>query len=171
MADDTRDGRSEEYSYGSEDANARRGERAEADRQIVPPHIEVEAAHPKTVREREEEKLRRLAELEEEQRRKKEEEERQKELKLRRKKRRLITPGVVLVVGAIASITMFIMKFSNRKMLTWLLIILIIAWIAGSLIQYMFERFAIENDEVSDEGEVINKGLVETEEVKAEDNG
>ena len=146
-------------------------ESAEANRQIASPVIEVEVNRPKTAKEREEEKQKRLAELEEERRRQREEEERQKELDRRRKKRRLITPGVVLVVGAIASITMFFMDFSNRRMLTWLLVILLVSWLAGSLIQYMFERFAAENEIIPDEGEVINKGLAQSDEVKAEENG
>ena len=150
----------------------RAGENAEAQRDIPTPHMEVEVDRPLTAKEREEEKLRRIAELEEEQRRKDEEEKRQKELRQRRIKRKLITPGVVLVVGAISSITMFCMKFSNRRMLIWLLVILLISWMIGGLVQYMFERFAEENEKkVSDEGEVINKGLAHTDDVKAEDNG
>ena len=65
-------------------------ENAEADRDNVPPHIEVEESKPKTAKEREAEKLRRIAELEEEKLRQKEEDERKKELYRRRKKRRLI---------------------------------------------------------------------------------
>ncbi len=151
--------------------SARANENLEAQRDIPAAHIEVEVSRPKTAKEREEEKLRRIAEAEEEQRRQKEEEKHRRELALRRAKRKLITPGVVLAVGAIASITMFFMGFENRRMLTWLLVILLISWICGSLIQYMFERFASENENVSDEGEVINKGVAPTEEVKAEDNG
>ena len=78
----------------------------------------------------------------------------------------------MLIVGAIASITMFLMKFENRRMLIWLLVILLVSWMIGSLIQYMFERFAAENETiVSDEGEVINRGLANSEDVKAEENG
>lgn len=134
--------------------------------------VSEQPARPRTAKEREAERQRQIAELEEERRKKKEEEERQKELRRRRDKRKLITPGVVLAIGAIASITMFFMRFDNRKMLTWLLIILLIAWIMGSLIQYMFERFAEQNEQtVSDEGEVINKGTVNSEEVEAQSNG
>ena len=57
-------------------------------------------------------------------------------------------------------------------MLIWLLVILLIAWIAGSLIQYMFEKFAYDNEhEMAEEGEVINKGLAPSDDVKAEENG
>jgi len=155
-----------------DDASLRANENTEADREIPSPQIEVEERRPKTAKEREEEKLRLKAELEEEMRRRKEEEAYQNELRLRRKKRRLITPGVVLGVGAIASVTMFLMGFENRRMLIWLLSIILVSWICGSLIQYMFERFASENEEVvSDEGEVINKGQAPAEDVKAEDNG
>ena len=161
----------DERGNGSDAERSRREENAEANRDFSAPHMEVDVSRPKTAKEREEEKLRRIAELEEEARRQKEEEERQKELKRRRLKRKLITPGVVLAVGLIASVTMFLRKFENRRMLIWLLVILIVSWIAGSLIQYMFERFAAENEIISDEGEVISKGMAPAEEVKAEENG
>ena len=127
--------------------------------------IVEETNRPKTAKEREEERARRLAELEEEQNRKREEAKRQKELKERRMKRKLITPGVMLTVGLACSITMYLKHFENLRMLKWLLIILIVAGIVGRLVQYMFERFAKQNDEmISDEGEVINKGLATNEE-------
>jgi len=146
-------------------AEERLDERNEAER--FEPVNNEDADRPKTPAEREAEKQRRLAELEEEERRKKEEEKRQKELALRRDKRKLITPGVVLVIGAIASITMFLMRFETGRMLRWLLVILLAAWFAGSLIQFMFEQFARQNEaSVSDEGEVINKGVVGSEGVE-----
>ncbi|MBO4900737.1 MAG: hypothetical protein J5509_10665 [Lachnospiraceae bacterium] len=172
MADDTRDDRIQGESGGRADDRDRAGENAEANRDNSQTHIEVDVSRPKTAKEREEEKLLRIAELEEEKRRQKEEEKRRQELYRRRRKRRLITPGFVLVVGAIASITMFLMKFENKRMLIWLLVILLVSWMIGSLIQYMFERFAAENEtNVSDEGEVINRGLANSEDVKAEENG
>ena len=109
MADDAFDER------GSAAERDRREENAEANREIPAPHMEVDVSRPKTAKEREEEKLRRIAELEEEAHRQKEEEERQKELKRRRLKRKLITPGVVLAVGLIASVTMFLRKFENKR--------------------------------------------------------
>lgn len=132
--------------------------------------VEVtEPPRPKTAKEREEEKARQIAELEEEQRLKREEEKRQKELALRRIKRRLITPGVMLSVGLITSVTMFLMHFETLRMLKWLLGILVVSCIIGRLIQYMFERFAMQNDDaVSDEGEVINKGAVTSNEEASE---
>lgn len=136
------------------------------------PHIE-ESPRPKTAKEREAERQRKLEELEEERRKKKEEEERQKELERRRIKRKLITPGVVLVVCAISSITMFLMRFETGRMLKWQLCILMVSWLVGSLIQYMFEQFAIQNEQtvLSDEGEVINKGTINPEEVGDEAHG
>ncbi len=152
---------------------SRAGENAQADRMSAMAMPDADAPNrPKTARELEEEKRRRAAELEEERKRQREEKKRQNELKNRRMKRKLITPGVVLVVGLVASITMFLKKFENQRMLTWLLIILLAAWLVGSLIQYMFERFAYENEhEMAEEGEVINKGSAPADDVKAEENG
>lgn len=148
---------------------SRAGEDFEADRDLQPAATEP-PKKPKTAKELEEEKNRLAAELYEEEQRKKEEKRRQKELEFKRYKRKLITPGVVLVTGAIASITMFLMKFSNRRMLTWLLVILFVSWIVGGLIHYMFDKFAEENENaISEEGEVINKGMVHSEEVRAEE--
>ncbi|MBQ8946151.1 MAG: hypothetical protein IJ058_04975 [Lachnospiraceae bacterium] len=158
---------------GSGAAMNRVGENMQAERSGDPAASEPEQPkRPKTAKELEEEKNRKAAEIEEERRRKREEKKRQNELKNRRMKRKLITPGVVLVVGAIASITMFLKEFENSRMLIWLLVILLIAWIAGSLIQYMFEKFAYDNEhEMAEEGEVINKGLAPSDDVKAEENG
>lgn len=134
--------------------------------------IEIEISKPKTAKEREAEKARQLAELEEERKRKKEEAKRQKELANRRVKRRLITPGVMLSIGLIVAVTMYLKHFETNRMLAWLLVILIISCIVGRLIQYMFERFAKQNDEiVSDEGEVIHKGSVSNDDVNGEANG
>lgn len=165
MADDY----SDDYMGGS--ANRRGFEDSQATRPIEQPVLE-EPARPKTPREKEEERLRRQAELEEEARRKREEEERLRELELRRNKRKLITPGVMLGFGAISSIVMFFSGFDNRSMLIWLLVILLMAWVFGGLIQYMFEKFAYDNEHiVSEEGEVINKGTVVSDDAKAEENG
>lgn len=172
MPDDLRDDGYPDGSGGRSEERDRVGENAQADRDNAHPHMEVDVSRPLTAKEREAEKLRRMAELEEEKRRQKEEDDRKKELNRRRKKRRLITPGIVLTVGAIASITMFLMKFENKRMLIWLLVILLVSWMIGSLIQYMFERFAAENEkDIPDEGEVINRGLAPSEEVKAEEDG
>ena len=73
--------RLDEYNDNPQGANdsgsARANENLEAQREIPAAHIEVEASKPKTAKEREEEKLRRIAEAEEEQRRQKEEEKHQ----------------------------------------------------------------------------------------------
>jgi len=152
-------------------ADVRADEREEAERSEAP-KIEIEAPKPKTAKEREAERQRLLQEAEEEQRRKNEEKKRQKELEQRRRKRKLITPAVVLAVGAVASITMFICKFETTRSLKILLAVLVISWIVGSLIQFMFELFAKQNEEeVSDEGEVINKGLINNDDTDGEVNG
>lgn len=133
-------------------------------------NIEIEIPAQKTKKEREEEKARRLAEIEEEQRRKKEEEQRQKEYKQRKFKRKLITPFIMLFVGAISSITMYFRHFENARMLIWLLVILLVSSIVGRLIQFMFDEFARKNEEalLSEEGEVITKGMVSEEETDGE---
>ncbi len=137
----------------------------EASRAAYVPPVADPNNRPLTAKELEEEKNRRAQELYEEEQRHKEEKRRQKELEFKRYKRKLITPGVVLVVGAIASITMFSMRFDTKRMLIWLLVVLFAAWIVGGLIHYMFDKFAEENENVvSEEGEVINKGMIPPEE-------
>lgn len=148
-------------------------ERDTLDELDAAPEVTVEQPpRPKTAKEREEEQARLLAELEEERRQQREKKKREKELEERRYKRKLISPGVVLTICLISAVTMFLMHFENDRMLKCLLVILIISWIVGSLVQYMFERFAKQNDEaVSDEGEVINKGSVNDEEVDRNAHG
>ena len=166
MADEFSDDYRNDRSAGGRDF-----EDSEAARSVGQPVIE-EPKRPKTPKEREEERQRRQAELEEEARLKREEKERLQELENRRIKRKLITPGVVLGVGAIASVVMFFSQFDNKSMLLWLLVILLAAWLIGSLIQYMFEKFAYDNEHiVSEEGEVINKGTVISDDARAEENG
>ncbi len=154
-----------EAGLSSEQASGRMNEDMEASRAVYVPPVADPNNRPLTAKELEEEKNRRAQELYEEEQRHKEEKRRQKELEFKRYKRKLITPGVVLVAGAIASITMFLMKFDNKRMLIWLFIILFMAWIIGGLIHYMFDKFAEENEKVvSEEGEVINKGIIPPDE-------
>jgi cation transport ATPase len=153
-----------EEGLSSEQASGRWSEDMEASRAAHVPPVE-EPKRPLSAKELEEEKNRKALELYEEEQRHREEKKRQKELEFKRYKRKLITPGVVLVVGAIASITMFSMRFDTKRMLIWLLVVLFAAWIVGGLIHYMFDKFAEENENVvSEEGEVINKGMIPPEE-------
>lgn len=152
-------------------ADLRADEREAAERSDAV-NIEIEKPRPRTAKEREAERQRLIQELEEDKRRQREERKRQNELRQRRNKRKLITPGVVLAICAIASITMFAMKFETTRSLKLLLIILIVAWIAGSLIQFMFELFAKQNEEkVLDEGEVIHKGMAPSSDTNGDVNG
>ncbi len=84
------------------------------------------------------------------------------ERKLRAKKRRLIPPFVMLLAGAITSITMRILHYDMKSMLIILLCVLIGFYIAGSVIKWMLDRFERQIEEAGmEEGEVIEKELAE----------
>ena len=86
------------------------------------------------------------------------EEREAKERELRAKKRRLIPPFVMLSAGAVISITMRILHYDTKTMLIILLCVLVGFYIAGSVIQYMLDRFEKQIEEASmEEGEVIEK--------------
>jgi divalent metal cation (Fe/Co/Zn/Cd) transporter len=87
---------------------------------------------------------------------KKEAERRQKAYEAAKQKRKLIPPGVMLTGGAIASITMVIRRFELKDIIVVLVIVLVLFYIAGGLIRYMFDRFAEEIKEREDE-KVIEK--------------
>lgn len=87
---------------------------------------------------------------------KKEAERRQKAYEAAKLKRKLIPPGVMLLGGAIASITMYIRKFELTDLIVVLVIVLVLFYIAGGLIKYMFDRFADEIREQEEE-KVIEK--------------
>ena len=90
------------------------------------------------------------------------EEREEKERELRAKKRRLIPPFVMLLAGAITSITMRILHYEMQNMLIILLCVLIGFYIAGSVIKYMLDQFERQIEEASmEEGEVIEKELAE----------
>ena len=90
-------------------------------------------------------------------------EEREAEERERRaKKRRLIPPFVMLLAGAIISITMRILHYEMQTMLIVLLCVLIGFYIAGSVIKYMLDKFEQQIEEAyMEEGEVIEKELAE----------
>lgn len=90
------------------------------------------------------------------------EEREAKEREFRAKKRRLIPPFVMLLAGAITSITMRILHYETKTMLIILLCVLIGFYIAGSVIKYMLDRFEKQIEEAyMEEGEVIEKELAE----------
>lgn len=92
------------------------------------------------------------------QERKAREEREAKEREFRAKKRKLIPPFVMLLAGAITSITMRVLHYDMRKMLIILLCVLIGFYMAGCVIKYMLDRFERQIEEASmEEGEVIEK--------------
>lgn len=113
---------------------------------------EKKAEELRLIQEAEEQRLRELAEA-----------ERQRKLKVARKKRKLIPPGMMLLAGAVASITMFVRGFESQLMLRNLLLVLLIFYVVGCMIKWMFDRFARENNPETEaesetgEGEVIEK--------------
>lgn len=77
---------------------------------------------------------------------------------IRAKKRRLIPPFVMLLAGAVVSITMFILHYKVKDMLVILLCVLVAFYIAGELIKWMFDRFEKQIMEAwLEDGEVIEK--------------
>ncbi|MDE7282754.1 MAG: hypothetical protein K2N85_04110 [Lachnospiraceae bacterium] len=84
--------------------------------------------------------------------------EEEKEALKRAKKRKLIPPFVMLSAGAIISIAMFVMRYKTKDMLVILLCVLVVFYIAGELIKWMFDRFEAQIEEARlEEGEVIEK--------------
>ena len=75
-----------------------------------------------------------------------------------RKKRKLIPPAMMLTAGAVSSIIMFFMRYETKRMLIILLAVLVIFYVIGSLLRFMFDFFAEQNEAKADsEGEVIDK--------------
>lgn len=91
-------------------------------------------------------------------REKREEEERQE----RAKKRKLIPPFVMLLAGAITSITMRILHYETKTMLIILLCVLVGFYFAGCVLKTMLDRFERQIEEAHmEEGEVIEKEPLE----------
>ncbi|MCM1048095.1 MAG: hypothetical protein NC433_06695 [Clostridiales bacterium] len=85
-------------------------------------------------------------------------EEEEREAKERAKKRKLIPPLIMLSAGAIVSITMFVQRYEAKDMLLILLCVLIVFYIAGELVKWMFDRFEAQIEAARlEEGEVIEK--------------
>lgn len=84
--------------------------------------------------------------------------EEEREALNRAKKRKLIPPFVMLSAGAIISIAMFALRYNTKDMLVILLCVLVVFYIAGELIKWMFDRFEAQIEEARlEEGEVIEK--------------
>jgi len=93
-------------------------------------------------------------------REKREEEERQ----ARARKRKLIPPFVMLLAGAVTSITMRILHYEMKTMLIILLCVLIGFYFAGCVLKTMLDRFERQIEEAHmEEGEVIEKDPSEQE--------
>lgn len=98
-----------------------------------------------------------IAELEREKERERIEEE--KKAEIRAKKRKLIPPFVMLLAGAVTSITMYVLHYKAKDMLLILLCVLLVFYVAGELVKWMFDRFEAQIDEMRREaGEVYEKG-------------
>lgn len=90
--------------------------------------------------------------------REREREQEQKRAEIRAKKRKLIPPFVMLLAGAIASITMYILHYKSKDMLIILLCVLLGFYIAGELLKWMLDRFEAQVAEArNDAGEVYEK--------------
>ena len=87
-------------------------------------------------------------------RERREEEERQ----AKARKRKLIPPFVMLLAGAVVSITMRILHYEMQTMLIVLLCVLLGFYFVGRILQIMLDRFEQQIREAHmEEGEVIEK--------------
>lgn len=88
---------------------------------------------------------------------------------------RLITPLLMLFAGALASIIMYIRKYDFYKMLWVLLIVLVVFYIIGDIVRYLYESVRpniIPKDHLDEMLDSIKTGVVEMEadeESEAED--
>ncbi len=81
-----------------------------------------------------------------------------KEREAKAKKRRLIPPFVMLLAGAITSITMRALHYEMKTMLIVLLCVLVGFYIAGCVLKTMLDRFERQIEEAAmEKGEVIEK--------------
>ena len=87
-----------------------------------------------------------------------------------RNRRRHLPAIVMLTAGACVSITMMLMHYEAVRMLRILLIVLIIFYLIGCLMKWMFEKFDEELQRAeADDGEVIEKPRTDTKEADEED--
>lgn len=127
-----------------EETNTREKENVSEETDIVSEEIE-DQQEPETAAQREA-------------REKREEEERQEKAR----KRKLIPPFIMLLAGAITSITMRILHYETKTMLIILLCVLIGFYFAGSVLKTMLDRFERQIEEAHmEEGEVIEKEPME----------
>lgn len=106
-------------------------------------------------------------EVETPQERKAREKREAREREFRAKRRKLIPPFIMLLAGAITSITMRILHYDMKTMLIILLGVLLGFYIAGCVIKGMLDRFEKQIEEADmEEGEVIEKELAEDGKIK-----
>ena len=85
----------------------------------------------------------------------------EKKAEIRAKKRKLIPPFVMLLAGAIVSITMFVLHYNSKDMLVILLCVLLAFYIAGEILKYMLDRFEADAEaRRKEEGELFEMGPV-----------
>ncbi len=78
------------------------------------------------------------------------------------KKRKLIPPFVMLLAGAVTSITMYALHYNTKDMLIILLCVLVVFFVIGDLVKWMLDRFEAQIEQKRiEEGEVIEKELDE----------
>lgn len=102
------------------------------------------------------------------------EKDREKEIeaaKERARKRRLIPPFVMLLAGAIVSITMYMLHYEVKTMLIVLVCVLVAFYMIGDTLRWMLNRFEAQNEEARmEEGEVIEKELDEADQDATTEN-
>lgn len=102
------------------------------------------------------------SEIETPQQKKAREKREAEEREFRAKRRKLIPPFIMLLAGAITSITMRMLHYDMKTMLIILLSVLLGFYIAGCVIKGMLDRFEKQIEEADmEEGEVIEKELAE----------
>lgn len=77
---------------------------------------------------------------------------------------RLITPFLMLFAGALASIIMFIKKYDLYTMLWVLLIVLIVFYVIGDVVRYLYmsvQPRVLPQSEIEDMIAMMNSGVVE----------
>lgn len=83
----------------------------------------------------------------------------EKKAEIRAKKRKLIPPFVMLLAGAIVSITMFVLHYKSKDMLVILLCVLLVFYVAGEVLKYMLDRFEADAEaRRREEGDVFEMG-------------
>ncbi len=78
------------------------------------------------------------------QRAEEEREAKRDEMQKRAKKRRIIPPFCMLLAGAVTAIVLFALRYSLRIWLCSLLLVMIVFFCIGEVIEYMFDRFDVQ---------------------------